>query len=189
MVTISRHFKPILAAALLGAAFSLPLPAQEAPEVDLDGLFAELADPDAANWQALERRIATEWSRSGSASMDLLLQRGREAIEAEEYTKAIQHLTALTDHAPDFAEGWNSRATAFFQSGRPGLAMQDIARALTLNPRHFGALTGLAVILQDLGYDQAALDAWRAVAELNPHRPETQRALERLDRRVGGQDI
>ena len=76
-------------------------------------------------------------------------------MEAQEYDVAIEHLTALTDHAPDFAEGWNARATAFYLIGEYALAVADIERALALNPRHFGAMSGLAFILEEIGRDGA----------------------------------
>ncbi len=141
-------FKPVVTAFLLMVGFSLPVFAQSA---DIDALLADLADPETENWQSLERQIRTEWSKSGSASMDLLLQRGENAMQAEEFDTALEHLTALTDHAPEFAEGWHARATALFNLNLYGPALEDLQRALALNPNHFGALTGLAVILQNLG--------------------------------------
>lgn len=179
-------FKRIVAAFAVVAACSV---ASQAQEVDVDALLAELADPDTRDWQTLERRIRTEWSKSGSASMDLLLQRGQKALEAEEFDVALEHLTALTDHAPDFAEGWNARATAFFSKKMYGPAMQDIARALALNPRHFAAMTGLAVMLQEMGFDQEALEAWRLMEKVHPHRPELKQAIEQLEKEVGGQTL
>ena len=78
----------------------------------LDDLFNKLkaADPQAA--ERIEHEIWIEWSKSGSAAMDLLLERGRRAMSAGQLDLAVEHFTALVDHAPDFAEGWNARATA-----------------------------------------------------------------------------
>lgn len=156
------------------------------PEQDrLDGLFAELQQPDLPNWEAVEAQIWDAWSRSGSPAMDLLLQRGREAMETEDLGAAIEHLTALTDYAPDFAEGWNARATAFFQAEEFGLSLADIERTLALNPRHFGALGGLAAILEILDQPRAALSAYRAAHTIHPHRPNVEDAIERLERELG----
>jgi len=77
--------------------------------------------------------------------MDLLLQRGQDALEEENYQAAIEHFTALTDHAPQFAEAWNMRATAFFLIDEYGLSIEDISRTLALNPKHFGALSGCGI--------------------------------------------
>lgn len=183
MRNMTGILKPVVTALFVGLGVPLAVAAQE---VEVDALLEQLSDPETQNWQALERQIRAEWSKSGSAAMDFLLERGREALEEEDVDVAIEHLTALTDHAPDFAEGWNARATAFFQKGRYGPALADIRRALALNPRHFEALTGLAVILQRLGYEEDALSAWRAVETIHPHRPQLKDAIETLEKETGG---
>jgi tetratricopeptide (TPR) repeat protein len=173
----------------------LPAPREEIPhsemtrEERLDKLFADLAEaPEGAEGRIVES-IGLLWARSGSASMDLLLRRGRAAIEAGDLVRAVHHLTALTDHAPGFAEGWNSRATAFYMMDEWGLALADIERVLALEPRHFGALTGLAVILEKLGRPGDALAAWRRTFALNPHLDSASKAVERLGPKVDGRDI
>ena len=171
------------------AALLLSLGAQasaQGQDVDLAELMAQLADPETQNWEQIERQIRTEWSRSGSAAMDLLLQRAEKALEDEAFDVALEHLTALTDHAPDFAEGWNVRATALFRSDHYGPALEDIGKALALNPQHFGAMTGLAVILQSIGMEEEALEAWYLVREVHPHRQEMKDAIEALEAKVGG---
>lgn len=162
---------------------------QEETEARLDRLFAELAEPGREDWRRIEREITRIWSRSGSDAIDLLLRRGTEALEAEDYAAAVEHFTALTDHAPDFAEGWNARATTFFLMGEYALAIADIERVLALNPRHFGALTGLAIMLEQIGEVRYALEALRAVRALNPNRPNIDEALARLDRLTGAADL
>ena len=141
------------------------------------------------NWEEVEAKIWREWSRSGSASMDLLLQRGRKAMQAGDTAKAIEHLTALTDHAPDFAEGWNARATAFFTADQFGLSISDIQRPLALNPKHFGALQGLGRILEELDREKEALKAYEAAAAIHPHRDGLKESIERLEKKVSGQDM
>jgi len=183
MRPLISFFKPVVTAtALICASVAYG----QSQDVDLPGLLSQLADPETSNWQQVERQIRTEWSRSGSASMDLLLQRGEKALEAEEYDVAFEHFTALTDHAPDFAEGWNGRATALFRKGLYGPAMDDIAKTLALNPDHFGAMTGLAVILQSIEMYDEALEAWYMVEAAHPHRPEMQEAIKALEAKTGG---
>ncbi len=121
--------------------------------------------------------------------MDLLLSRGREALEAGDTVLAIRHFSALIDHAPDFAEGYNGRATAYFQAGRYGLSLEDIRQTLTLNPRHFSAMSGLALILEELGRPDDALEAWREVERLNPNRDGLKDAITRLEREVEGETL
>lgn len=152
----------------------------------LDGLFVELALPEQPDWERIERSIWKEWSKSGSASMDLLLDRGRDAMEQGDMNTAIAHLSALIDHAPEFAEGWNARATAFFHAQQFSLSIFDIQQALALNPRHFGALQGLGQILEQLEDEKNALAAYRAAYSLHPNRPDLKDAIDRLDAKLAG---
>lgn len=153
---------------------------------NIDTLLERLKAEDAVDWEIVEQEIWSEWSKSGSRAMDLLLQRGQAAIEAEDYPAAIAHLTALTDHAPDFAEGWHTRATAFFQMERFGLAMADLQRALALNPRHFGALQGVGAIMEQLDEPEQALAAYRAAFAIHPRRDGIKDAIERLSKQLEG---
>jgi len=121
--------------------------------------------------------------------MDLLLQRGRDALANGDTAEAIGHLTALTDHAPDFAEGWNARATAFFQAGQFGPSIADIARTLTLNPRHFGAMAGLGAIYEELDNPEKALAIYRAALAIHPNLGGVSEAVERLEAEVAGTDL
>lgn len=147
----------------------------------MERLYRDLADPANQNWAITEADIQREWSKSGSPAMDLLLRRGREAIEAGDPDAAIEHLTALTDHAPGFAEGWNARATAFYMKGRLGMAVADIQRALVLNPHHYGALSGLGLIFEQLNRPDMALAAFRASLAINPHQAAVIEAIGRLE--------
>jgi tetratricopeptide (TPR) repeat protein len=179
-----------VASALLAAVATLASPAAaEAEGPEIDALYAQLAEPGREDWERIEGEIARIWSRSGSPSMDLLLRRAGEAIEAEEYAIAVEHLTALTDHAPDFAEAWNARATVFYMMGEYALSIADIERTLALNPRHFGALEGLGAILEEMDRTDLALEALRAAQEINPNRPSIGESLARLERRTGAADL
>ncbi len=102
---------------------------------------------------------------------------------------AIEHLTALTDQAPDFAEGWNARATAYFMAGEVGPSIADIQRALALNPRHFGALSGLGQIFEALDKPDLALRAYEAAFAVNPHMTSVKDAIDRLTREKQGTDL
>lgn len=155
----------------------------------LDELFAELAEPENPQWSRVESDILREWSKSGSPVMDLMLKRGEEAMQAGDFEAAIEHLTGLTDHAPDFPEGWNARATAYFMAGYFGPSVADIRRVLALEPRHFGALSGLAMILEETGDDEAALRAYRAARDIHPNRPGLGEAITRLERALQGTDL
>lgn len=185
-----KHFAHFAVAAALVIAAPPALRAQTADDAArLDALFAELAEPDRPDWERVEREIVRIWSRSGSPSMDLLLRRGSEAMENEDFETAIGHLSALVDHAPDFAEGWNARATAYFMLGEITLSIADVEHVLMLNPRHFGALAGLGFMLDQMGETAMALEALRAAHALNPNRENITQTINRLERQLGASEI
>lgn len=156
---------------------------------ELDRLFSTLQGASAAEAVRIESDIWRIWSRSGSAAMDLLLERGRKAAEQGDFEAALDHLTALTDHAPDFAEGWNARATVFFQIGAYGPAIADLQRVLALNPRHFGALSGFGMILEEIDRPAQALEAYRAALTLHPHMQGVIEAVSRLEAKTSGSSL
>lgn len=160
-----------------------------ADEAKLDELFDRLKSADSAASGRIEREIWNEWSKSGSPAMDLLLQRGRDAMAAGKTDEAIQHLTALIDHAPDFAEGWNARATAYYNAGQFGPSVADIAETLKRNPRHFGALAGLGAIMEETGKPEKALEVYRAALAIHPHLRGVTEAVKRLEKDVAGTDL
>lgn len=166
----------------------LAMPAT-AQETVLDDLFTALQTADPVDAPKIVEKIWREWSKSGSASMDLLLDRGRTAMEADDIAAAIGHFSALIDHAPDFAEAYHARATAYFNAGQFGQSLDDLRMTLALNPRHFGAMTGLAFILEELGYEAEALDVWRQVEALHPQQEHLPRALDRLGAAVEGSTL
>ena len=155
----------------------------------LDELFTSLRAADDAGADQIVTEIWIEWSKSGSPSIDLLLQRGRAALAAGVPQVAIEHLTAAIDQDPAFAEAWNARATAYFQTGDLGPSVADIAQVLTLNPRHFGALSGLGMIFEELGKPDKALEAYKAALAVNPHMADIKTAVERLEKDLAGQDL
>ena len=174
--------------AALAVIFFACLPAN-AQTAKLDDLFTKLltADEDAAS--GLEQEIWIEWSKSGSAAMDLLLERGRNAMAEGAPDVAIEHLTALVDHAPEFAEGWNARATAYYQTGDFGPSIADIGHVLSLNPRHFGALSGLGSIFEELERPTQALQVYKAALAIHPNQVGVMEAVKRLEQQLQGQDL
>jgi tetratricopeptide (TPR) repeat protein len=102
---------------------------------------------------------------------------------------AIEHFTALIDQDPTFAEGWNARATALFQAGEFGPSIADIAQVLQLNPRHFGALSGLGTILEETGKPERALEVYRAAQAIHPQMAGVNEAVERLEAQATGQEL
>lgn len=155
----------------------------------MEDLFRRLAEPQGESWRIAESDILREWSKSGSAAMDVLLQRGEKALDEGDPATALGHLTALTDHAPDFATGFQARAAAYAALGQFGPAIGDLARALQLEPRHFPALTQLGFMLEETGDIGRALAAYRASLAIHPHQQEAIDGAARLERQQDGTDI
>ncbi|WVX49365.1 hypothetical protein ROLI_024580 [Roseobacter fucihabitans] len=176
-MTLNRAFLKSIVTAFLVLLYSVaPLHAQQSQE----SLLEELRAAPESQADRLDRELNILWDRSGSPAMDLLLTRGRKAMEAKENAKAIDHLTALTDHAPEFAEGWHARATAYYQAGLYGPALADLERALALNPNNYNAIFGLGVMLQEFGDLERAGDAFEHVLALHPHHESAKGAMEQL---------
>lgn len=152
----------------------------------LDALFADLPNATGPQVEVLERDIFDELSRSGSDAMDFLLERGRAAMEQGDTDLAIEHLTALIDHAPAFAEGYNARATAYYAADLYGPSVADIASTLTLEPRHFGALSGLALILEELDRGDQALSVLLEIQKIHPNMEGLSERIERLELALEG---
>ncbi|MCX8508100.1 MAG: tetratricopeptide repeat protein [Rhodobacteraceae bacterium] len=170
-------------------AASLGRAEENAAQSRMAGWFFQLADPENDKWEQALSQIETEWSKSGSPALDLLLQRGRQAMEAGDLPAAIEHLTALTDQAPDFAEGWNARATAYYLSGRYGPSISDIEHVLKLEPRHFGALAGLGMMLEEIGRKAEAIKAFKASLAIHPHQEGISQALKELEQETSGTEL
>ena len=149
---------------------------------DATDLLERLRVAPAPEASLIEREIQTAWSRSGSATIDLLYKRGRDAMRDGDTNLAIEHLTALTDYAPDFAEGFHARAQAYFQADLYGPAIDDLEVTLALNPQQYNAIFGLGAILQEFGNLRAAAELYRRVLEINPHHENAQKALDGLRR-------
>ncbi|MCZ4350983.1 tetratricopeptide repeat protein [Roseovarius aestuarii] len=176
--------------------FSLPLAAQDAAENRggagndaLDAMYAQLRTAPEDEARRLGKEIRHILSQSGSPTMNLLLKRGRSALERGDTQRAIQHLTALTDHAPEFAEGWHARSVAYARAGLIGPALGDLERALTLDPRNFAALFSLAALLEQIDQLDLAQEAYNRVLTIHPYFEDVTTALERLNAQLGGTDI
>lgn len=152
----------------------------------LDELFYNLSESSFEDAAEIEGEITTLWHDSGSPAMNFLLSRGISAITNGDLPKALEHLSALIDHAPDFAEAWNARATVYFMMDEYGLSAADIQQALIHNPRHFGALSGLGLIYEVLDNPDAALRAYLAAQAVHPHLEAVNEAILRLQTSTGG---
>ncbi|WP_319824327.1 tetratricopeptide repeat protein [Thalassovita sp.] len=181
-----HNLKPIVAATLLTVTFSLPAMGENALPDDLLGALKQSEPVEA---RKLADEIVLRWAQSGSPAMDLLLKRGQDAADRGDFNQALGHLTALTDHAPDFAEGWHMRASVYFRTDELGLALHDLEQTLRLNPNHFPALYGFGVIMEQLGKPDLAYKAYQLALAIHPHYEEAQEAMKRLQVQVEGRDL
>jgi tetratricopeptide (TPR) repeat protein len=157
---------------------------------NLDFLFDALkVAPDETTAKAIEDRIWSVWLVSSSDTCNLLMNRVKVAMDAEDYDVAIKLLDAVVELKPDYVEGWNRRATIFYMKKEYGLALADIRQVLAREPRHFGALAGLGTILQDIGEDKAALEAFRRAIAVDPHLEGVADKVKALAEKVEGRDI
>lgn len=169
------------------AMLSLPATADEVAK--LDPLFEQLKQAESADASRIAREINMELSKSGSPAMDLLLKRGQDALDAGDIQAAIGHLTALTDHAPNFAEGWYVRSLAYVQAGLYGPALADLEQTLALRPRHFRAIFGLGVIFEELDQPEQALEAYEKAQAIYPNFEGIKEFIDRLSLEMDGENI
>jgi len=156
----------------------------------LDFLFGALkVAPDAESAKAVESRIWAIWSQTSSDTATLLMGRVKTAIDRKEPDVAIKLLDAIIKLRPDYIDAWNRRATLYYLQNDYGKSLSDIREVLVREPRHFGALAGLGMIMQDLGDDKRALDAFRKALAINPHLDRIPDLVKTLSEKVEGRDI
>lgn len=157
---------------------------------NLDLLFKALkVAPSEPVAKAIEARIWAVWAVSRSDTTNLLMSRARAAVERKETDLALKLLDAIIVIRPDYVEAWNRRATIEFARKDYGKALADIREVLKREPRHFGALSGMALILQEIGDDAHALDVYRRVLEIYPKIERVPDIVKRLEHKVEGRDI
>ena len=156
----------------------------------LTELFRALGETDdELEARELQLQIADIWREPDSATIELLLNRGLNAINEQDYDTARVHLNDIVDLAPNFAEGWNQRAMLNFITNRYDEAILDIQKTVSLEPRHYGAWSGLGQIFEAVGNERAALEAYRRALNVNPHLEGAEQAIRRLAVDVEGQGI
>jgi len=157
---------------------------------NLDRLFAALkVAPDDESAKYIENRIWAIWLTSSSDTANLLMGRAKTAADKKEFDLAIRLLNAIIDIRPDFTEAWNRRATVYYTKKDFGRALADIHEVLAREPRHFGALSGLGIILQEMGDEKHALDAFRRALTIHPHLERVPELVKKLSEKIEGRDI
>jgi Flp pilus assembly protein TadD len=132
----------------------------------------------------IEQRIWSIWTESGIDAVDTLMAEGIARLNEGDNSAALSFFDRVVALAPNFAEGWNKRATTLYSMGRFEKSVQDIDKVLALEPRHFGALSGLGLCNIRLGKDREALAAFQRAATLDPNLPGVQANIEALKKRL-----
>jgi tetratricopeptide (TPR) repeat protein len=206
---MARHSSLIIAG--LAALAALPALAQPAPAppgpraskppgkeqpppppraATLDDLFERLLrTKDESEAKGITASIQRRWLRSGSDTADLLMSRAMQAVEAKDQALAIEILDRVVVLQPEWAEGWNKRATVFYMLGDVTRSRADIRETLAREPRHYGALAGLGIILQSNGDRKAAYEVFRKALALNPFLTDVKQQVQRLESELGDKDI
>jgi tetratricopeptide (TPR) repeat protein len=182
---MERLIALVLAAALVTA------PAAASADQDdarLDHLFAKL---HTATSQEEADRIAGSiweiWTDSDDDEIDRLMAIGIAAMDRHNYGMALTAFNIVVEKAPGFAEGWNKRATVFYLIGNYPKSIADVDRTLALEPRHFGAISGLGLIHLAQGDEPAALAAFERALQVNPHMPFVTLRVRELKRKLKGE--
>jgi tetratricopeptide (TPR) repeat protein len=152
----------------------------------LDELFEVLQSGELSFGEAkgIEARIWTLWLEADSGSAEVLMKDGMQAMRERNLARAEESFTALIELDPDFAEAWNKRATVRFFMGKYGASIDDIKRTLTLEPRHFGAMSGLGLVYDRLGDIDGAAAAFRQTLILNPYQPGVAQRLDAIEQEL-----
>jgi len=149
--------------------------------------LAETKDAETA--KALAEAVSKLWAHSGSPTVDLLMTQVSKALATNDADKALVLSDFIVEIAPNFAEGWNRRATVLFMRRSYDASMADIGKVLELEPRHFGALSGLGLVLQALGNKKAALEAFRKALKVHPFMNGPKSVVKKLEPEVEGRGI
>jgi tetratricopeptide (TPR) repeat protein len=158
--------------------------------MNLDRLFEALkVAPDDESAKYVENRIWAMWIATDSDTTTLLMSRVKAAVDAKDVDLGIKLLTAIIEIKPDYIEAWNRRATLYYMKKDFGDSLADIHEVLKREPRHFGALSGLGMIMQELGDDKHALEAFRRALAVHPHLEHIPELVKQLSEKVEGRDI
>ena len=153
----------------------------------LNELFAQLAkETKTSSANVIVRRIWSNWTDSGSATINGLMNFSKQSMDKRKFAEAEDLLDQIVTLAPDYSEGWNRRATLYFLMREYGKSIRDIEQTLRYEPRHFGALAGLGMILQQLGNKKKALETWYKLLAIYPANTQAQKAVIQLEETFTG---
>ena len=174
---------------LLGIAVTYPAAADQHDQ-RLKALFDTLKTADSEEKASYTEMVIWRiWSDTGSPQLDALLNEGSQAMAERDFPTALDKFSTLIQRKPDFAEGWNKRATLYYLMGKYQESIADIDHVLELEPRHFGALSGLGLINEQLNRDEAAKDAFERVLDVYPLDSSARQNLEYVKKKIEGSSL
>jgi tetratricopeptide (TPR) repeat protein len=186
-----QRILPILAAAIVLGLGLGPLHAwADQTDPRLKALFENLRTAPSPQAAAdVESQIWAIWAKSGDQSLDQVFDLGSRAMAIGDTATALKLFDAIVEKAPNFAEGWNKRATIYYMMGNYEASLADIDRTLELEPHHFGALAGLGLVNIGLDRDEAALDAFERVLKVDPQSESAKQNIEFVKQRIKDKSI
>ena len=190
-VAPAAHLVRAFAGALLALSLAGSMDAAaDQRDPRLGELFVSLAEaPDSRTALGIEADIWQIWLDGGDSELNELMVRGIEAMGARRFPDAAGRFTELILAAPAFAEAWNKRATVYYLMNRLEDSVRDIERTLALEPRHFGAISGMGLIFLQRGDEEGALDAFEKVLAIHPHARGARFYVGQLRERLKGKRI
>ncbi len=178
----------LVSLAAVGSGARLSLADQTDPQ--LDRLFADLKSADnAAAARPIEAEIWRIWIHSDDETVNQLMALGVARLNADDYGPALELFDRIVKLAPNFAEGWNKRATTLYVMGRFAESKADIDRVLALEPRHFGALSGLGLCNAQLHLPKEALEAFQRARAVDPNLPGVAQNIDEMQKELARQSI
>ncbi len=190
MIMVVRHAIAIALALILGLALQVGPVAADQGDPRLEELFGRLeAAPNLRAAREIEASIWQIWVHSDDDVIGMLMTQGVAAMSRQDMRAALGKFDQIVKIAPGFAEGWNKRATVHYLLGNYPESLHDIARTLSLEPRHFGALSGRGLVLLELDQQGSALEAFEAALEVHPNLPGANYNAEALRREIQRHEI
>ncbi|MDA1089833.1 MAG: tetratricopeptide repeat protein [Proteobacteria bacterium] len=185
-----KNLRLMLVAVLLTVAMLPASALADQTSADLDDLFNRLKrSTNALEAAAIEGFIWKVWVHRGVAEVDQNMAHGIVAMAGGDFKGSLSYFDRVVRRDPDFAEGWNKRATVYFLMGNFDASVADIGKTLALEPRHFGALSGMGLIYDSIGNPAAAVKVWEKALEINPHMATIRRRIEEIRTETMGKPI
>ena len=175
---------------LLALAGNLAMARADQKDSRLPALFASLEGAaDVAQAHSIEQQIWLIWIRHGNPKIDALMQVGSQLMVPGEYQRSLAAFNQIIAEAPDFAEGWNKRATVLYLLGDFEGSVRDIERTLALEIRHFGALAGLGLIYRAIEKPESALEIFEKILKINPQSLNARLHIKQLRKALSGEKL